>query len=179
MSVLQFIASLKWPITILIGLILLTCAHKKNPEPGRSFARWLGSRNLRANIAGQEFEITAPDLSGVATTVTAPDTELAQAISISANIPPGAAGEAVVRFRRETVEELIRSAARWGWEIGQLGLPKPPTPQIDWEGERPVIQYGASDWNQLTREEQQAVVLRGLAERSAAGNTRPVVRWTA
>lgn len=125
----------------------MTRAFKRDPEKGKALARWLNSRNVRANIAGQELELTMAGSERAAATVTAPDEQLAAAItgiaapdSESETAVP--TDEAVVQMRREAAEELMRSAARWGWDAAQMGFKTPPEPQIDWQGNRPVIKFG-------------------------------------
>jgi hypothetical protein len=146
-SVLEFIASLKWPITVLVALFVVTRAFTSDPGKGQALADWLNKRNVRANIGGQELEFTMAGTEDAAATVTAPDEQLAA--SIAGSTEPGTGSgiavptdEAVVQMRREAAEELMRNAARWGWDAAQMGFTTPPVPQIDWQGDRPVIRFG-------------------------------------
>jgi len=57
--------------------------------------------------------------------------------------PEGAQPDLSV-MRREVVEDLLRTSARWGWEMAQMGFRTPPNPQVQWTGDgKPEILYGA------------------------------------
>lgn len=131
MSVLEFIAALKWPIVVLVGMAFASRRMRQDPDLTQWIKRWLDKRNVRAAFAGAEVEtISAATLDAVAA-ASAPDAELLQR---AANQSHGAVA-GPQQLRREAVEELMQRMAGWGWETAFQGYERPPTPRVIWDGD--------------------------------------------
>lgn len=147
MSVLEFISSLKWPIVVLVLIATVWRAFKKHPGAGRWFADYLESRDLRGKAGPVEFEaMTKAAVEQAAAITAASDEELA---AIAGPAEQALFDEEPSRpdptvLRREVVEGLMRTSARWGWEMAQMGFRTPPNPHIEWsEDGHPSIMFGS------------------------------------
>lgn len=127
MSVLEFIAAVKWPITVLLLAGFVTWRTRRNP----AWLTWLkdliSERNLRLNIGGQEVELTAAEAA--VRTATQSDVELGGAVEDAS----AEGGKDVTAIRREAVETVMVEAAHWGWNMAQLGYNSPVDPGIKWD----------------------------------------------
>ncbi|MFF3871211.1 hypothetical protein [Streptomyces sp. NPDC001978] len=146
MSVLEFISSLKWLVTLLILVVFISWRARRNPDLSNTLKTFVMSRNFRLQAFGADVEATRAEVeTAVAGALAArTDEELAEAAE------PAASGEPdVAQLRREAVEAVMTSAAHWGWSMAQMGFKNPPNPAIRWDEEgQPKIVFGSSD---LTR----------------------------
>ncbi|MGW3668736.1 hypothetical protein [Streptomyces sp. NPDC005141] len=146
MSVLEFIASIKWPVTVLLLAALSTVVLRGSPGTRRSMGEWLGQRNLRFSLGGQEIEATLAETQGRLGTAAEPDSQLVGGSSATdtASDQQGSdasASQSVEASRRAAVEDLLRSAALLGWQLARKGTSSPPDPTVRWEADgRPVIE---------------------------------------
>lgn len=120
---LEFISSIKWPVTVLLLAAMGTMLLKRNPGTRQSMGAWFSRRNLRLQVAGQEFEATVAETQGSIDLAAGNDRELAEALpdadaSEGAQLPADvhSASEAVEAARRAAVESVVRNAVRLGWQ---------------------------------------------------------------
>lgn len=125
MSVLEFIASLKWPITVLLLVGLASWRLRRNPDLGNAIRALIGSRSIRLNIAGQEVELG--EAAGAATVAAAPDEALAEVGSRRD------AEQDITEIRREAVEEAMNAAALYGWNEARSGAARLPELSLQWD----------------------------------------------
>ena len=146
MSVLEFVAALKWPITLLILVLLVAIAVKRSsPETREQVVKFITDRNFRLKVGPNELEALRADTEAEMKVAVAPDAALAAAIGSEspngAKGDPSSAIQGVGALRREVVEAVMRSSARWGWEMARSGTYLSlPNPVVRWtESGRPVI----------------------------------------
>lgn len=125
MSVLEFIASLKWPVTVLLLVGLASWRLRRSPELGHSIRALIGSRSIRLNIAGQEVELG--EAAGAATFAAAPDEALTEITS------QRDAEQDITEIRREAVEEAMNAAALYGWHAARSGAARLPDLSLQWD----------------------------------------------
>jgi len=142
-SVLEFIAALKWPVVVLVALGVVSRGFKRNPDMGRWFRGWLDSRDVRGKIGPTEFEATASRaVEAAAGIAAASDEHIADNLAASLGQAGTAQSDGVHQLRREAVEALMRDSAKWGWVSAQMGFRSPPDPDIRWQEDgRPNILY--------------------------------------
>lgn len=125
MSVLEFIASLKWPVVVLAAMVWIARTLKK-PAVTEWLREWMTSRNFRAKLGAAEVEtMTAAVQEAAAEAVAAPCED------DSTQVEPE-------QLRRENIDRLVRQSALWGWTVAASGG-APPNAQIDWDHEQPRI----------------------------------------
>jgi hypothetical protein len=133
-SVLEFVSSIKWPVTVLLLAFMATVLLKRNPGTGKSVGAWFSRRNLRLNVAGQEFEATVAETQGSIDVATTPDRDLAE-VAVNATQPEQEqrasthelADQEVENARREAVGRVAQNAVRlgWLWARGDRGASEP------------------------------------------------------
>lgn len=130
MSVLQFISSIKWPITVLLLSGWISWRAKRNANWGALAKGLIERRNLRLNIAGQELEISGVQeaVEAAALAATASDKDLTEASQGN-----GVEGPDVSQIRREAVEAIMQKAATLGWFAGASGEALPPGLALRWQ----------------------------------------------
>lgn len=146
-SVLEFITSIKWPVTVLLlaGVVLL--ALRRSPDTRRSMAAWLNRRNIRLHFAGQEIEATIDQIQGSMDVAAENDSALAASVVRSELQPAeGAAAEpspAAVEFaRRAAIENVLRNAANLGWQWARSGKNQPPLVEVSWNADgQPTLAF--------------------------------------
>ncbi|BBB01058.1 hypothetical protein RVR_8297 [Actinacidiphila reveromycinica] len=141
MSVLEFISSLKWPVVVLVGIFVVSRGFKRNPDMGAWFRRWLDSRDVRGRVGPAEFEANLNATRDALVTAAASDDVLAAADQpVSDLLVPSPDTTAL---RRDAVEVVMRTAARWGWDMADMGFRNPPVPVIQWDDDgTPKILFG-------------------------------------
>lgn len=141
MSTLEFVSSIKWPVTVLILAAMATVVLKRSPGTRQSVGTWFSRRNLRLNVGGQEFEATVAETQGSIGAAISLDSELAEAAGRSpeAGAEEQSSGSAsadreVETQRRKTVGALARNAVRlgWLWGRGEHGASEPLT-SVTWD----------------------------------------------
>ncbi|MGW4886921.1 hypothetical protein [Streptomyces murinus] len=162
MGVLEFISSLKWPIVVLVVFLAAITKLRRSPEARASLGAWLRTRNLRFRIAGQEFESTLADTLDNMTTAASGDGQLAGYAPLPARsladgeeraLHQTLPADELTDLRRSAVEAVMRNAARWGWEMAQIGHQSPPNPQVRWTDDgTPEILFGAGTLRPDARE---------------------------
>ncbi|MGW3936456.1 hypothetical protein [Streptomyces phaeochromogenes] len=144
MGWMQFVVAMKWPFLIVVLLIGMAWWLPKESR-GKSIATW-----VHRMIEGRDVNVTLGALSVSATA--ALESRIADAVApvrgeLNVTAPFGEAGteeppEPDTQMRRDSVEEIIRSSATWGWEMSHLGLKFPPNPKIEWGDDgRPKILF--------------------------------------
>lgn len=145
-SVLEFIASIKWPVTVLLLVALGTVVLRGSPGTRRSMGEWISQRNLRLNLGGQEIEATLAETQGRMGLAAETDSQLAgeNAADGTANDQQGSDSVTPVSVevaRRAAVEDLMRIATLLGWQLARSGASAPPDTTVRWgEDGRPVIE---------------------------------------
>ena len=147
-STLEFIAAIKWPVTVLLLAALATVVLKGSPRTRRSMGEWLGQRNLRLSLGGQEIEATLAETQGRMGVAAETDSQLAgDSTTDTASDQPSADAstpQSVEAARRAAVEDLMRSAALLGWQMARNGGASPPDVAVHWGPDgRPVIESHA------------------------------------
>ncbi|WP_405590001.1 hypothetical protein [Streptomyces sp. NBC_01190] len=163
MSVLEFIASLKWPVVVLVLLGYGSRTMKKHPNLRKWIAAYVEKRDVRGKMGPAEFEAITPATSAIVRAAVASDVELAAIAGEQTSTPDTSV------LRREVVEDLLRSSAQWGYEMAQIGMRTPPNPYIRWGSDgRPEILFGVGTPAMETR-------MASEAEKRAAteGTLRP------
>ncbi|MBY8882042.1 hypothetical protein [Actinacidiphila acidipaludis] len=163
MSVLEFISSLKWPVTLLILAVGLGRWWHRSPDARASFREWIANRDIRLHLGGQELEATLADTTGSMAAAAASDEQ----ISALAHEPggPEVELEELLRWRRDAVEDVMRSAALWGFELGKSGVPRLPATTVTWsENGEPSINIPAwpTHWDLVGQER---ALLHAMAQR--------------
>jgi hypothetical protein len=155
MSVLEFISSLKWPVVLLAMFFWIARALKKNPGFRDWFKHWVENHDFRGKIGPAELEAFSRE-SELVQAAAATDEELAELAGAdrpgTEDVPTAVTTTAVAALRREVVEEVIRSAAQWGWETAHMGFRTPPNPRVEWTDDgRPVIRFGEGTGDLISR----------------------------
>lgn len=141
MSVLEFIAAIKWPLTVLILAGFAAIALRRSPQTRGSIAAWLHRRNLRLHLAGQEFEATVAETQGSIDAAISPDPALTEAVARTPEGEEGqhrperiAAEKELENARRQAVADVARNAVRlgWQWGRGEQGASEPMT-AVSWD----------------------------------------------
>ncbi|MET8401400.1 hypothetical protein [Streptomyces sp900116325] len=168
MSVLQFISSIKWPITVLLLTGWISWRVKRNPGYSEHFKNLIERRNFRVNIAGQELEVSGVEaaVEAAAITATASDETLADAAQRD-----GAKPIDVSEIRRDAVEGLIQTAAMGGWLVGSSGDPHPPKLALHWKEDGSPYLVTQFDKKSRSRLDHQASLVRAELERLNRRNT--------
>ncbi|MFE1046342.1 hypothetical protein ACFW5S_10975 [Streptomyces olivaceus] len=134
----QFIVALKWPLFLLIVFGFVWWRVRRNPSLGQATRQLIEARNIRMNVAGQELELTkAVDAAAIAASSDEDIAAVARDATTDQQVQPD-----VMTIRRAAIEEIMTSAAHWGWATGRRGLSLPPDPEIEWtpDGE-PLIKW--------------------------------------
>jgi hypothetical protein len=179
---------------------MATVLLKRNPDTRRSMAAWFSRRNLRFNLAGQQFEATIAETQGSIDIATSADSELAEVVART----PETEGEQrvpeseltdqeVENARRQAVAEVAQNAVRLGWQWAQ-GEHGAATPVVDvtWnEDGRPNLRVLAAarteearrvlrlllddaEWKRLQDRSHSNVVKRSQEPSSGQFRIRPV-----
>ncbi|MGW7291876.1 helix-turn-helix domain-containing protein [Streptomyces xiamenensis] len=128
----EFIVETQWTLLLLIILLPLIIGMIAN----REFRAAILNRRLSVSTSGIEMEPTAATTLALAT-ATATDEEVAA--------EAGASDADVTVYRREAIEELMRTAAHWGWHQLQMGCRGPPDPIFNWDADGgPTIRYASA-----------------------------------
>lgn len=141
MSALEFIAAIKWPVTVLLLAAMATVLLKRNPDTRQSVGTWFSRRNLRVNLAGQEFEATVAETQDSIGAAASPDSELAEAVAGTPvtrdetdSEEQSKRDQEVENARRSAVAAVARNAVRlgWQWGRGEHGAREPVT-AVSWD----------------------------------------------
>lgn len=128
MTQLQFLAAIKWPVTVLLLALLATVALKRSPGARNAMGSWLRERDVRVNIAGQEIEATRTATQASMDLAADSDTELAEVVTepkpSDEDEQPQRSGPTLEAIkleiaRRAVVENVALNAIRLGWEWGR------------------------------------------------------------
>lgn len=131
MSVLEFIAAIKWPITVILMPIMIATGLKLSPGARRAIGAWLEHRDVRLQLAGNELATTLAETQGSMGLAAGTDSALAETAADAAEPPndepnPAAISPEAVEFlRRAAVEHVVNGAVRLGWQWAQQGNPQP------------------------------------------------------
>jgi hypothetical protein len=99
----------------------------------------MGTRNIRLNLAGQELEATLAETQGSMAVAAGSDEEIAE-LAGRDDTSVEAQGWTRVQLRRDAVEEVMRSSARWGYNIARAGMVSDFNPVVSWTNDgRPLI----------------------------------------
>ncbi len=150
-TTLQFIASLKWPLLILIlaGLVAVAI-WRSTPETRAALRSAVATRGLKVGLPGGiDVDWSAPGSTDAVRQATAPDEQLIEFATTQGEAAPTA--EQVQVLRRDAVERVMREAAFWGYSMARTGFRSPPVPNIQWDGDRPRITYGFTTTEQAVR----------------------------
>lgn len=133
---LEFIAAIKWPITVIFLAIVTLAVAKRSPNGRRAAGQWLNRRNLRVSIAGQELDISVAETEGSMSLAAGNDSALAAIVAVpDPECDEGdhpADSEAVEAARRTAVEALSQNAVRLGWQWARRGESAPPELAVSW-----------------------------------------------
>ncbi len=130
MSILEFIAAVKWPLVVLIVVGLATLLVVKY-------------ESLREALKQALDRIESLKVGNVEVTLGA--VLRAAQLSDQTFNAQGVEGADVQQLRREAVEEIIRRASAWGWSAARMGTwQREPEPIVRWDGDEPVIQFGVA-----------------------------------
>lgn len=149
MSVLEFISSIKWPIVALVALAVVARGSKKHPGWREWIKKYIEGRDISGRAGPFELQTSTPGGQAIVQAAASSDEQVAQAAREALTATPdGTSGGApvdVAALRRDLVEEVIRNAAQWGWEMAGMGFRSPPVPYVRWSAEgEPEIRFGAS-----------------------------------
>lgn len=163
MSVLEFISSVKWPITLLILVGFISWRARRNSELTETIKAFVMSRNFRLQAFGADVEATKAETTAAGEIAARTDEELAQAAD------PVATGEPdVTQIRREAIEAVMTNAAQWGWAMAQMGFKNPPSPAIQWSADgQPEIAFGSAAFDAARQAAIQRRLAKGWLERAA------------
>ncbi|WP_280877907.1 hypothetical protein [Streptomyces pseudovenezuelae] len=125
----EFISSLKWPITVLILAVGAYWTVKRNQGLKVELKQFLATRNVRAVVGGQELEFTHAE---AAVALAAQPDEHLMRLEEESGVRTLATTSEVTRLRRGAIEGIMRDAAVWGWRVGRTGSERPPNPVIRW-----------------------------------------------
>ncbi|MEU5737015.1 hypothetical protein ABZ784_03335 [Streptomyces tendae] len=140
MSVLQFIAALKWPLFLLIVLGFVWWRTRRNPSLGQTTRQLIEARNIRMNVGGQELELTRVE-EAAAIAASSDETIAAAAQRTDPQEDPD-----VVSIRREAIEQLMLRSIHWGWSTSRNDPRHRPEPMIIWDASgQPLITTMNSD----------------------------------
>jgi hypothetical protein len=145
----EFIVGIKWPLLILL-LVMAAAWSLRKEKRRRAAGDW-----LKRLVENRDISLTA---GPAALAITSPPDQLVQSMAAAAQPIAGevaaelpmptmsaegeVVGESEAMMRREAVEQVMRSSAKWGWEMAQRGLPEPPEMEIRWrEDGRPEIHF--------------------------------------
>lgn len=135
MSVLEFISSLKWPITI---LLLATAGYviAKRDHGLRAFIKHLlANRNMRISLPFVEAELTK--LEEAAELAAQSDEQLEQ---VAAERSEEAGGPDATGLRREAIEQLVREVDRATRAVAGLRADA-PVPRVFWRDSHARITF--------------------------------------
>lgn len=105
MSVLEFIAALKWPIVVLLLVGFAGWRFRRNPTLGEQVKKLIAGRIIRLSAGGVGFEL-GEDVADAAVIATRTDNELAETSRADADSQPD-----VAQIRRDAVETLMVTTA--------------------------------------------------------------------
>lgn len=140
MSALEFIVAIKWPATILIMAAVLLAILRWSAGTRHAISIWLGQRNVRVHLVGQEIEATLAETQGGMDLAAGNDSALAGTVALAEPISdapgqlPPFTPEAVELLRRAAVESIVNSAVRLGWQWSQSGSAEPEV-TVSWTSE--------------------------------------------
>jgi hypothetical protein len=144
MGWMEFVVAMKWPFLIILIMTVIAVAliPEKRRKPVRAWLRDIAHRDVQAtagplsvawgaaavaledklgDVVQGEMAATLPPLQG----------------NVEGNVdPPGQSSPPPLS--QDGVEQLIRYAAEYGWNMSQLGFPDPPKPEIAWDSEGDV-----------------------------------------
>lgn len=144
MSVLEFISSVTWPITVLL-LVTVGYVIIKRDKGLRAFIKHvISNRDMRMSAPGLDIEFTRAE--SAAELAAQPDEQLLQVVSDSGAAVGINDGSIEPRdatlLRREAVEEVLREAAELGWHFAKTTNGGPPELAIRWDEDgRPDVVY--------------------------------------
>lgn len=172
-SVLEFIAALKWPVTVLLLAAIGGRWWHKSPAARATFRDWIGTRNIRLAVAGQELEATLAATQGNMITAAASDEALVATLADRAALsddeaesqqPSSPTQGEVVNLRREAVEAVMNLAAEWGFAMARHGYPEKPDMPVQWDEQgRPEIRVPADLAEQMNKQTRQAITSARLS----------------
>lgn len=141
-SILQFIVDIQWTLLFLVLLIVGIVWVRRMPTTTREAVRGaLLARGIKASVGSLSLEVGAPANAETLATAAAPDEQIAQGLEPSETETEE---EQVQQIRRSAIEQVMREAAEWGWNMAQAGAIVRPAPQIIWNGDQPEIDNGFS-----------------------------------
>lgn len=134
MSALEFIVAIKWPVVVLIVLVV-ACYGMRRLTPGtrRTVLDSMLNREVSAKVPGVELVLGAP--GELVSTALATDAQIAEHLS-PGNADPSAA---IQNVRQQVIEDLAKLCARAGWSSHDLGSLSYPDVSVEWEGGTPAI----------------------------------------
>lgn len=152
MTYLQFFASLKWPLLVLILAGLVAIGIKRSSPATRAALRSaVATRGLKVGLPGGiDVDWAAPGSADAVQQAAAPDDQLIELATTRGETAPTT--EQVQVLRRDAVERVMREAAFWGYSMAKTGFRNPPVPKITWDGDRPQISYGFTSTEQAVRD---------------------------
>jgi uncharacterized membrane protein YccC len=128
-GILEFISSLRWPITVLVLAGGGYWAAKHNKGLQQTLREMFTKRNMRLNLGGQEFEISGvAEIAETAALAAQSDAQLAR-MAAEEDSPRRSD---VTEMRRDLLELVVQSAAHWGWRAAKAGVEMPPEPIVTW-----------------------------------------------
>lgn len=147
MSVLEFVAAWKWPVVVLVALLYSRWALRKNPSLTAWLKKLVEKRDVTAELGPAKLQLSTPATQADVLTAAASDEELKDAALEELAAQPGGDvdfdGLDLAGVRQSAIEAIMRDAARWGWEMAQIGFRTPPEPQIIWDRDgQPRIIFG-------------------------------------
>ncbi|WP_329368752.1 hypothetical protein OG896_24610 [Streptomyces sp. NBC_00669] len=147
MTTLEFIAAVKWPVTVLLLALLLVVALR-SPSVRRAVGAWLRMRNLSVGVGQAHMALNLVQTEAALGIAADGDSELAQVVAgpESPDEEPQAqrrndlsSGPQVLEIaRRQAVEDVARSAAALGFEWAQAHDGQPEI-AVQWTGGVPSM----------------------------------------
>jgi hypothetical protein len=125
--------ALAWPTVI--GIVLWSL-RSQIPKIGEF---------LKGQVASRETEVSALGATAkLGAIVQQAEEDVQEAIAEAAEIPQGEDAE---RQQRERIEEVMRTAAAWGYAMAQVGFRSAPVPVIEWDGDSPKILFARGSFS--------------------------------
>jgi hypothetical protein len=153
MSVMQFIVDMKWTFFAVLTLGVVVVAWRRTTDEKKAIRQVLLTRGMKVSAGGFGLEIPAAEKAETEkaiAAVTASDQSLVPehpreiTEEGESKLEGPSDEEEIQRQRRAATEEIMRSAAAWGWRAAQLGHRRPPAPYIQWINGEPKIIFGLS-----------------------------------
>lgn len=131
--VLDYIKTLIWPAMALVVVLVFR-------RPIRSL---IGEGRTRVKGPGFEIKTEAAtfalnsQIAASAQRLTRPSAQQRPARGeerrAAADTPAGEVDATEEAARRQAVEQLLKEAAAWGWQMARLGWSQPPVPHVTWQ----------------------------------------------